>query len=431
MHSSATDLRDNRMRLPTDLATKLRTGRRAGIPSRRVVGKGLPTCNYALFGGALSKLLRVAAYAVAALSLVSCKSMSLEIPSKKIDYKSTNQLPPLEIPPDLTRPSADDRFVVPDVNPKSTATYSAYSRERSGERQVVSSTVLPQQENARIERAGTQRWLVVKGDPDQLWQIVKEFWQETGFVINTEIPEAGVMETEWAENRAKVPDGFIRNTLGKLLDSVYSTSERDKFRTRLERSAEQGMTEIYISHRGMEEVYVTATKDQTKWQPRPPDPELEAEMLRRLMVRFGVQEDRAKAQLASTAATPRAKLSTGKDGTGTLALDEQFDRAWRRVGLALDRVGFTVEDRDRSKGLYYVRYIDPEVDNKSADSKGWLSKLKFWGGDAKPKTKTEQYRILVKDADTGAEVNVLNKDGAREQSETASRILSLLYEQLK
>jgi outer membrane protein assembly factor BamC len=381
------------------------------------------------------KFIRLLGSIAAALALISCSSLSsIELPSKKVDYKSATQLPPLEIPPDLTRPSADDRFVVPDVNPKGTATFSAYSKERSGEAQPVNSTVLPSQESARVERAGTQRWLVVKGDPDTLWPIVKDFWQEIGFVVNVEMPEAGVMETDWAENRAKLPDGIIRNTLGKLLDSVYSTSERDKFRTRLERSSEKGMTEIYVSHRGMEEVYVTPDRDQTKWQPRPPDPELEAEMLRRLMVRFGVQQDRAKAQLtASTAAAaaPRAKLSSGKGSTGTLLLDEQFDRAWRRVGLALDRVGFTVEDRDRSKGLYYVRYIDPELDNKNYKPQGgWLSKLKFWESSSS-KPKTEQYRILVKDIESGAEVNVLNKEGAREQSETASRILSLLYEQLK
>lgn len=374
------------------------------------------------------KLLGIMGCAMATLALVSCKS--IEIPNKKIDYKTSTQLPPLEIPPDLTRPSADDRFVVPDVNPKSSATYSAYSKERTGGAQVVSSTVLPQQANAHIERAGTQRWLVVKGTPDQLWPVIKEFWQESGFVINVEMPDAGVMETDWAENRANVPDNGIRGFLGKALDSLYSTAERDKYRTRLERSSEPGMTEIYISHRGMEEVYSSADKDQTRWQPRPPDPELEAEMLRRLMVRFGVQEDRAQAQLTASISAPQAKLLKGQDGAGTLSLDDQFDRAWRRVGLALDRVGFTVEDRDRSKGIYFVRYIDPGVDNKAAESKGWLSKLKFWGSDD-AKNKNEQYRIVVKDVTSGAEVSVLNKDGVREKSETASRILSLLYDQLK
>lgn len=372
------------------------------------------------------KGMRVWSCVAAIFALAACSSF--EIPSKKVDYKSAGKIKPLEVPPDLVRPSTDDRFLVPDANPKGGATYSAYNRDRSGPSATASdSNVLPKVSEARVERAGTQRWLVVKGDPAKLWPVVKDFWQESGFIVNVEMPEAGVMETDWAENRAKIPDGFIRNTLGRLLDSVYSTSERDKFRTRLERGAEAGTTEIYISHRGMEEVYTTNSKDETKWQPRPPDPELEAEMLRRLMVRFGVQEARAKAQIVAKDNTaPRATLTRGQ---GSLSLNEQFDRAWRRVGLALDRVGFTVEDRDRSKGLYFVRYIDPEVDNKSADNKGWLSKLKFWGNS--DKAKPEQYRILVKGAEDGAVVNVLNKEGVRDRSETAGRILSLLYEQLK
>jgi outer membrane protein assembly factor BamC len=224
----------------------------------------------------------------------------------------------------------------------------------------------------------------------------------------------------------------VRAFLSWALDQVFTTSERDKFRTRLERGIEPGTTEIYVSHRGMEEVLLNSTTSdipETRWQARPPDPDLEAEMMRRLMVRFGVDDAQAKAQVASAKpAAPRATLSKGDDGAGTLALNEQFDRAWRRVGLALDRVGFTVEDRDRAKGLYYVRYIDPQADGK--DPGGFLSKLKFWGSD-KPKP-NEQFRIQVKDANSaGCQVNVLNKEGAREQSETAGRILALLYEQLK
>ena len=354
---------------------------------------------------------------------------SIELPSKKIEYKSAGKLPPLDVPPDLTRPSGDERFVVPDGGARGAATYSAYQRDREGRTESAGSgVVLPAQSDARVERAGTQRWLVIKGDPEKVWPVVKDFWQEIGFIVNVEMPEAGVMETDWAENRARVPDGFIRNTLGKLLDSVYSTSERDKFRTRLERGAEPGTTEIYISHRGMEEVYTSLAEDETKWQPRPASPELEAEMLRRLMVRLGVQEERARTQVATAKEPPRATLRKGSDGNA-LALNEQFDRAWRRVGLALDRVGFTVEDRDRSKGLYFVRYIDPMIDNKSADNRGWFSRLKFWG-NSDPK-QAEQYRVMVKDMGERAEVNVLNKDGAPEKSQTANRILTLLHEQLK
>jgi outer membrane protein assembly factor BamC len=380
----------------------------------------------------LNQFLRALCWIAAGALLAACGS--IDLPSQKIEYKSAGKLPPLEIPPDLTRPSADDRFSVPDINPKGTATFSAYSKDRDGRPQVSgsSASVLPEQGDARVERAGTQRWLVVKGDPGQVWPIVKDFWQEIGFIVNVEIPEAGVMETDWAENRAKIDDGFIRRTLGKILDSVYSTGERDKFRTRLERGA-AGTTEIYVSHRGMEEVYTSTSKDQTKWQPRKPDPDLEAEMLRRLMVRFGVQEARAKQQVASAVEAPRASLAK-QGGSGKLMLSEQFDRAWRRVGLALDRVGFTVEDRDRSKGLYFVRYIDPDTDTKTSEDKpGFLGRLvgglKFWGNS--PAKKNEQYQISVRDIDAGAEVNVLTKDGRQEQSETANRILTLLYDQLK
>src|SRR5687768_12142941 len=265
-------------------------------------------------------------------ALAACGGFNIDLPTKKVEYKSAGKLPPLDVPPDLTRPAADDRFVVPESQ-RGAATFSEYQRGREGRvAEPGSGAVLPTTEGARVERAGSQRWLVMKGDPEQMWPLVKDFWQEIGFIVNVEMPEAGVMETDWAENRSRIPDGFIRNTLGRLLDSVYSTGERDKFRTRLERGAQPGTTEIYISHRGMEEVYTSMSRDDTRWQPRPPNPELEAEMLRRLMVRLGVQEERAKSVIATAAAPTRAVLQKTGDGAGALALNEQFDRAWRRVG---------------------------------------------------------------------------------------------------
>jgi outer membrane protein assembly factor BamC len=368
------------------------------------------------------------------LLLAACSSIP-KLESDRIDYKSAGgKLPPLEVPPDLTKPGTDDRFAVPDIGVRGQATASDYNKERAVRPDASRSLVLPSQDNVRIERSGSQRWLVVKGEPDAVWNVTKQFWQELGFIVNVEHLDAGVMETDWAENRAKVDAGAVRNFLSKMLDSVYSTAERDKYRTRLERGAD-GNTEIYISHRGMEEVYTTAGIDnkQTKWQPRPPDPELEAEMLRRLMTRFGAQQDRSKVELTATGSSPalRAKLIMGKDGAGELSVDDQFDRAWRRVGLALDRVGFTVEDRDRSKGLYFVRYVDPEADNKTAESKGFFAKLNPFSKSDKKGAPSEQFRIQVKDADTTSQVSVLGKDGAVEKSDTASRILSLLYEQLK
>ena len=354
--------------------------------------------------------------------------------SKKIEYKSAGKLPPLEIPPDLTQQSRDERYAVPDVSAsKGSATYSAYSSERSGQaRTTTAQDVLPQVSTMRIERSGTQRWLVVHGSTEKLWPAIKEFWQELGFLVNVEIPEAGVMETDWAENRAKIPQDIIRNTLGKVFDNLYSTTERDKFRTRLEKGAEPNRVEIYISHRGMYEIYVNEGRTETKWQPRPADPELEAEMLGRLMVRLGVDEARAKTMVAAEQRQDRAKLSRATDGAGALVLEEAFDRAWRRVGLALDRVGFTVEDRDRSQGLYFVRYVDPDTDGKKKDDdKGFMSKLMFWKGGAGEKPNQAQYRIHLKTTGESTTVQVLTREGGVDKSDTSKRILGLLYDQLK
>lgn len=184
----------------------------------------------------------------------------------------------------------------------------------------------------RVERSGSQRWLVVPGSADKIWPQVREFWQENGFILNIDSPDIGVMETDWAENRAKIQDDIIRRTLGKVIDGVYSTPERDKYRTRLEAGNDPGTVEIYISHRGMMEIYPNEAKNQTIWQPRPADPELEAEFLQRLMVRLGADETRAKAQIAAVPKAEKASLQNVEGGAAVLEVQEGFDRARRRVG---------------------------------------------------------------------------------------------------
>ena len=350
--------------------------------------------------------------------------------NKGSDYRSQGgKIPSLEVPPDLTSPIADDRFVIPDSKATS---FSTYTRER-GSVPVSGSAVLPKVENARIERAGEQRWLVVKATPAQVWSTTKEFWAETGFVLKRETPEAGIMETDWAENRSKIPEDIIRRTIGRVLDGLYDTGTRDKFRTRIEPGAEPGTTDIYISHRGVEEIYTSAEKNTTVWQPKPADKELEAEMLARLMVKFGFGGGADRASTVATAAGTSANVSRAsydKTKGGALKVNEPFDRAWRRVGLALDRVGFTVEDRDRSKGLFFVRYIDPEADAKTGKDKGFLEKLAFWRKDD-PITSKPQYRVFVSEAAGISDVVVQDAGGKLDDSTTARRILGLLLDQLR
>ena len=362
------------------------------------------------------------------LLLGGCSSVSDWAEGDKAQYKNSGTLPPLEVPPDLTAPSRDSRYVVPEA--QKSATLSGYQQESKDKKPGATTVVLPSVERMRVERAGAQRWLVVEESPEKLWPIVKDFWQENGFLIKVDLPELGVMETEWAEVKTRVPQTGIRGVLSRGLDYLYSTSERDKFRTRLERTADGKGTEIYVSHRGMEEVYTTArdpansTPGDTRWQPRPSDPGLEAEYLQRLMMRLGVQEDRARTLTASATPESRAEVKKGVDGLEKLEVPEPFDRVWRRVGLALDRGGFTVEDRDRAKGIYFVRYADPELEK---DPRGFFTRL--FTNDSK--VKAEQYRVQITQSGTSSEVNVLNKAGAVDKSKIAQRILALLHEQLK
>jgi outer membrane protein assembly factor BamC len=362
----------------------------------------------------------VAVIAAAALSLAGCESTSV---TKKIDYKSVTSAPALDLPPDLTSPQYDDRY---NVTTASGLAVQNATRPKTGEQIAPNSNP-----DARIVRAGTERWLVVKGTPEQTWNTVRQFWLDTGFALAVEQPTVGIMETDWAENRVDIPQDWFRRQVGKIGDFFFTTYKRDKFHSRIERGNESGTVEVYVSHRGMEQVPTTKIDNSSPaafaWAVLPPNPGLEAEMLTRLLVRFGVAEAAAKEQVATlaTPATERARLEKAADGTSKLIVDDNFDRAWRRVGLALDRIGFTVVDRDRSTGVYFVRYSDPELDKTD---RGFLSKLMFWKNTT---DKVEQYRVFVAQADPRSTVSVQDPNGAPDKSANGEKILSLLREQLK
>ena len=371
---------------------------------------------------------RLIALTTLALTLTACGSVPKVdemVTDRKVEYKQSREGAPLEVPPDLTSSSLDDTMRVPDINPESTATYSDYSGERGGSRVLRNAAVLPDLENVQVERQGNKRWLLIQGDPEQVWPKMREFWLANGWLIKMEDPRVGILETDWAENRADIPQDIIRGFFSKMLDSLYSAGTRDKYRVRLERGERAGTTELYLTHRGAEEV---VKGESTVWQTRANDPELEAEMLGRLMVFFGVDRNQARSQLARNATkSSRARMLRTADGSAALALEEGFSRAWRRTGVALDRVGFTVEDRNRGVGVYFVRYNDPLLDE--AEEQGWLSKLAFWKGDEAEAAKI--YQIAIKGDEQRSRIVVLDADGHRDNGATARRILTLLFEQLK
>jgi outer membrane protein assembly factor BamC len=361
---------------------------------------------------------------IAATLLAGCETMTLSL-GKKIDYKSAGSVSALEVPPDLTTPTYDDRYQV--------STASGIAAARAAGR---STELLPVSPDARVARAGSERWLVVKATQEAAWTTLREFWTKNGFVIAIEQPGLGIMETDWAENRADLPKDFLQRFTTKYISFGNDTYKRDKFRSRIERGTEPGTVEIFISHRGAAQLPTKTSggsPEDWQWTVVPPNPELEAEFLERLMLAFGTPAPQAaEAVTAMTNAPDRARIEKGGNGLSQLVVEDAFDRAWRRVGLALDRTGFTVVDRDRSKGLYFVRYSDPDLAARKKDD-GWLAKtisqLQFW--KTEPITKPEQYRVVVTQADPRSLVTVQDPAGVADGSPNGEKILALLKDQLK
>jgi outer membrane protein assembly factor BamC len=353
--------------------------------------------------------------ALTTLALLSgCSSL---MDGDKVNYKTEGgtKVVPLDIPPDLTQLNRDTRYAVPGgpVTASGMAVRPA---------PTVAATAAKQVNDVRIERDGKQRWLVVNRSADVVWPIVQEFWKENGFEYTIEQQQIGLLETEWAENRAKIPQDFVRRTLGKVLDGLYSSGERDKFRTRIERNSTGGV-DIFVTHRGMSEEYKDASKTGTIWTPRPSDPELEAEFLSRLMVKLGVSAEQAKVGITPQELAANKTTLVIKSDTTLLSIPDSFDVAWRRVGLALDRTGFTVEDRDRAQGVYFVRYVD----TATKEDKGFFSNMFSSKKEAGP----VKYRIAVRKAANVTEVTVQDAAGKTENTPVAQRILKLLADDLR
>ncbi len=360
-----------------------------------------------------------------AAALAAGCTTTFDSTNEKVDYKgAAAKTKPLEVPPDLSQLARDSRYQPQGGVVSASGAGGGSPAVAAGA--AAATVALKAQGAVRIERAGQQRWLVVAATPEQVWPQVRAFWEQQRFPIAIEDAKAGVIETGWAENRAKLPQDFIRSTIGRVFSGLYDTGERDLFRTRLERT--EAGTEIYVSHRGLEEVYTDERKEITSWRSRPNDPQLEAEMLTRLMLTLSPAQPAAEARTAVAGAPEgpaRARLVAGH---AALEVDDPFDRAWRRVGLALDRGGFTVEDRDRNLGLYYVRYVDPR--NAGKEGPGFWARLM---GDTTDPQAAVRYRIAVKGLDgTGkSAVVVLTSAGAAESGENGQRIATLLLNELR
>jgi len=351
-------------------------------------------------------------------ALSACAQWNELMEGESVDYRSTVRGEPLTVPPDLTQINRNAQYRTED----GATTFSQYA---GGQVQTTApgAQVLPQPSGMTVMRDGGLRWLSVDRSAEDIYPKVVDFWLEQGFTIFSQNPATGLIETDWAENRKKIPESWLRSVL-TIIDQVFDSGERERFRTRLERV--NGKTEVYISHEQMVE---TAVDESTfRWIPGKEDPNLNAAMLARLMVFLGSDEGEARTKIAAPQdVAPTVSLAPSVQGRQTaLTLAEPFDRAWRRVGVAIDAAGFSLEDRDRSAGDYYVRYLDTDTGVKR-ETGNFFTRL---FGSSGTSTEAEQFRIHVDDQGASSVVTVRNLQGQRDDSATAQRILSVLSEQM-
>jgi len=368
------------------------------------------------------KLVRSACLITLAALIVGCSSgpSSIVIQDKKYEYRRVVQIDPLEVPPDLTSSGIDERMAVPDIAPRDTATFSDYTRERSG---VSGDVVLADIEGVQVERAGDKRWLLINAEPARVWDAMRRFWKQSGFTVKREDAALGILETEWHENAAAVPASGFRRMMTAIAGPLHTIPVRDRFRVRLE-SVAGGNTELFLTHQGI--IEEEGSLGSPVWRHRPNDPELEAEMLYRLMTFWGVDQGIARAQVDEAAPQAEKATLTTTENSTSLLVEDAFARAWRRVGVALDRIGFAVEDRDRSRGTYLVRYHDPDADS---GSEGVLAKLAFW--KASGDEESALYNVKLKDDGDRTRIAVGDESGMLVNNSTTRRILELLYEELR
>ncbi|WP_404984160.1 outer membrane protein assembly factor BamC [Caballeronia sp. LZ034LL] len=394
---------------------------------------------------------RMAALLAVAGIVAGCGSTNPNAFNYKSDQRSKQVS--LAVPPNLIDEASDSRSLPPQGGQASLSDLQQVQKVAPN-----APTVVPPVSGMHIQRDGAERWLVVDGkSPDQVWPQIRRFWQEQGFLLVVDQRDKGVMETDWNETHPQISDGLIRDTLAKATGNSYVTAERNKYRTRLEKAPDGG-TYVFVSQKGMREALTGVNNDSSQWQARPNDPALENEYLKRLMSSLALSDQRAASGGATSLDTPAAANVAGAQGakggdakaasvaaqnvanagntpirnevvpeadTSQITLPEAYDRAWLRVGTALDRANFTVDDRDRAKGMYYVRYVDPT--DKTSAEQGFWSQV-FHG---RKEMKAKQYQVNVR-AVTEAQtrVAIVDDKGNPDSSPQARQIMALLAGQI-
>jgi outer membrane protein assembly factor BamC len=317
---------------------------------------------------------------------------------------------PLIVPPDL---SSERIGEVPALGRQRSATFSEFARGEGRD----GAAVLPEPPGMQVQRSGQTRWLRIDARPEEVWVWLNDFAEEFNIPVIRSSESLGVIESDWMPRPLGLSGGVFMP-----LELEADAPVLEQYTFRLDSGDRADRTLVFVAHR-------RAMSDNGDWTPRDGDRGREAEALRTFMVHLGINEVMAARDIAAAQEEDAfSRIMRDSDDRLTLVIAESFLQGWRRVGLAIDRAGFTVEDRDRSERLYLVRY-DPSAE---ADRSGrsFFSRLAFWR-TREAQLEPGNYAIRLGSDGGSTTVWITDEDGDAVDEGLSEQLLVLIQEQLR
>jgi len=334
----------------------------------------------------------------------------------RINYKNNHSVKALEFPPDLTAPEFDMAFALPADGVVNASTLKSASGGYTIDGRRIS--VLPESTNMKIGGQGKVRWLDVAAPAESLWPRIRDFWRSVGISVKRDEPKIGIMETEWAENRAGLPMDWFRKSLGKMFQKAYDAGTRDRYRVRIEKPS-TATTRIFLTHKGAEKVM---TNTVSGWELRPSNHELEAEMLNRLQAFLQGDVGAAKGTVSTDLNQTSSLVNlVVQEGRPILQINDNYKRAWVLTGIMLDRMGLVAEKRNQAAGIIDVKY---QGDDEDTAKRGFFSRI--FGGRKTLLVKGQAYQVHIQDAGKLSVVRIMDEEGKPLNPKLATAVLTRL-----
>jgi outer membrane protein assembly factor BamC len=332
-------------------------------------------------------------------------SLDKVLPDKRSEYKKSEALPALEVPPDLTAAEGGSAMAIPG---EGKATLSEYKRQTTGEGAgTAPARTINQATGTTPVFAAPARdtnWVVVQGSPVEIWARLGRYLIDRGYQLDLNDAELGVMGTDWSQPLRE--DGFIY---------------RDKYRIFAEPGTTPGAQVLYINNERQEQVNNSGVG---QWIDQGSSRQAELQLAGELDVFLNgdrqVQQQWAPAVNTGSSRLPEIEIQSIGNDRQLLIIPEEFSYAWRRIETTLDSAGLVISSMNQNEGFYNITYYEAGKQAK----KGWVSRLKFWQKEDVPAG--TEFRLSLTGIGDKTEVIVLDNRGNWANSQQAADILALI-----